>query len=749
MIQPPPLRINNTPDRFDGERVTYALGRWHAQDAVLQPHERQIEENVRMLVGQQWWFWNERLGQFVNVETLLSDHDKLWRQRPVLNRILYWFMHTHARLTENPAIIGFLPGPDQIDADLAEVMDVWYKTVWREADMTDAWDRLVGWMLPGGRAHFLSTIDWSRGALQQNVHDATLPMLDPASGQMIEQTIPNVPHDAKDQPLIQMGPNGPEPIVDPRTGQPVPAHSWHVGQITPLVLSPLECRKEWGPSPWHMARWHARVSFQTRESVEQDYQIKLEATQVGQRLTGASGSTGVLDRLLFGAGFYGAADRRLGTDGTQVQRDEFVRILEYWERPNQTTEGMEDGPGRPGGRYLCVCEDTKQVLADGPRPAAYPHTSPLSTFEFLRLPGRSGGTSLQEFINSPQRSINRLAGHEMEHAALRAHPIMLKAKGTGLEKITITNMPAQQIDFSPVPGVTPLSYVEPPSLSSDLLKTSQRLLDFMTDLGGTQSNPGEPPTRDSSGELVKELRFDRDRWIGPTQRRAVEEFGRMVETWMAMAPLLFPEERVLQYAGEDNVAQTIMVYPYLFEQGKVNVVPDAESMLPEGRGERQQRVSWMYAQGLFGPPGTPQAIAKFFELGRFPHLSRAAKPGGPDRVTADQNLGALLKGTRAAEIPVYPWYDLQIHLESLEGFLKRPEFKRQTREIQNELATYWNVLQQSLAATMLPAPPAAPDPSVGGRGAKPETDPSTKQLSLRPSGPRSAEEMPGQLQQAS
>jgi hypothetical protein len=97
-------------------------------------------------------------------------------------------------------------------------------------------------------------------------------------------------------------------------------------------------------------------------------------------------------------------------------------------------------------------------------------------------------------------------------------------------------------------------------------------------------------------------------------------------------------------------------------------------MLPEGRGERQKNITALYANGLLGPPGTPQAITTFFELSQFPHLGRAGKFGGVHRITADQENGKLLQGMPATEIPVFEWYNDLVHLLSHEEFMSSPEF---------------------------------------------------------------------------
>lgn len=714
--RPPPLRKDNRADPQDGQRVAWAWHHWNSQDAVLYNRDRQIEENVRMLAGQHWHFYSERLGRYVSVDDYLTEDERRWRQRPVLNRLILWFLLTHARLTENPPIIGFLPGPDRLDSELAEMLDILAKTVWREAGMADVIDRMATWLLPGGEVAFMSRIDFHRGPWREWLAEATLPVVDPATGQPGMQSFPDVPHDADGRPLVSWTPQGLQPLLGP-DGQPLQPHAEREGQIVVDVLSPLEVRGEWGPSPWHEKRWHARLVHMTPEEIAEVFGV--DGLQP-KPLTRSGQDPGMLDRLLFGAGYYGAAERRTGSalGGAEFPfRDQYVPVLELWERPSRFP-GMEERKGQPGGRYLAVAPD--QVLRDGPRPAAFPYVSPIQVLEFIRLPGRPRGTSLQESLNSPQRAMNRLAGHELEHVALQAHPKGLVTRGSGLEHHRLTNKPGEHYVINPIPGKA-LEYVAPPALNSDLHRTHQSLLGFLTDVGNIQASPGEPPTRDASGELVKELRWDRDRWLGPMTRRFVEEVARMYENWTVLMPFIFSEERLLSYTGDDNIARTMMVRPHLFEQGKVNVVGDPESMFPEGRGERQARVFQFWQQGAFGPPGSPGAIGKMFELSRFPHLSRVAKPGGIDRTTAEQNLGAILQGALAEQIPLYPWYDLETHLEVYRTFMAGPEFKKLPPETQGQLAILWQtvdqaVFQQQMAAMMAmpPGPDGAPAPPTGG-----------------------------------
>jgi hypothetical protein len=125
----------------------------------VRQQNRQIEENVRMLAGQQHILWHPVAGRYLDITEWMSEDERKWRVRPVINRLLPWFIITHARATENQPIVTFVPGPDRADAELAEVLDIASKSVWFEANMEDAHDRMMGWVIVAGRGHLISRIN--------------------------------------------------------------------------------------------------------------------------------------------------------------------------------------------------------------------------------------------------------------------------------------------------------------------------------------------------------------------------------------------------------------------------------------------------------------------------------------------------------------------------------------------------------------------------------------------------------------
>lgn len=681
-----------TPDAEDDRRCAFVKHKWHSQDELLRRRDRQIEENVRMLLGQQWIVWSDMRGKYIDLSETLKDDERRWRHMPVMNRLFLWYVLMHARMTENPPVISWQAGPDRIDSQLAEVMDTVFKHVWTDVGMTEVLDRMFAWMIPSGRTFLKSRIDLTKGAPIKAEGPAELELLNSmgspilgADGNPIRRRIEeSVPHGPDGEPLGK--------LIDgqgfvPQEG--AEAHIYTEGGIAVDVLTALEARGEWGPSPWHHKGWHCHRSLLTPEQFWEAYGVEVEPDIKGQQAE----DVGVVWRLLHSTGLFGAADGKAGGEGMDGASS-FVSVYEYWQRPGRFP-GTERTDSSPGGRLLTVTGGN-HVVRDGVRTAAFEFTSPIRCFDFVNLPGRSSGSSPQEQMNGPQRTRNRMHAQIFMHATRAANPTKVVDRGSGIQEGQLSNIPGEEVMVDRKGStVMPIEYVATPSLGREVFDAADRLAHETDQLGSIAGTEGASPTEDASGELVKELRYNADRPIASPMRRAVFELARMGLDWKVMLPTVWDQEKIIAITGEDHIARTVAVWPELFEKGTVNASPAIESMLPEGRGERQQRVRMMYADGIYGMPGTPQAIHAYLEQARFPHMSQAHRPGGVDRTTAAQNVGKLLQGTPASEIPVFPWYDFQIHIWVVEQFMKSPEYLKVDPAQQQEFVVHRLILKEA------------------------------------------------------
>ena len=702
--------MRQAPDDTGGDsaRLAYFRELWNSQTGLFLTRDRMIEGNCRMLAGDHWSVFHPGTGQYVDLSEFLRDDEKRWRQRPVVNYLLRWFMLTHARMTENSPVVSWNPGPDKSDADLAEALTVVQKLVWRDANMDDVLYRMMAWLIAAGSVYLVSRIDPDGGQWVPETADVPVPIVGP-QGQvlgMTPQPVPNVPLTATFEPAVMMTTDGqlvPRPGVQPKQRRQ--------GRIAVDVLTPLEVRGEWGPRAWYDKAWHALDCLYAPDELESLWGVKVEP----QRRPALDDRR---SRLLYGTGAFGAMSARTGGSTSQQALRDLIPVRQFWFRPRGNDPRMQDAPGEPGGRYVVMTDE--RILYDGPRPCAYPFTSPINRWDFVSLPGRASGTSPQEALNGPQRSSNKARAIVMENANLTGSPKFIIDEASGIDPTKWTNEPGSGVSGTLRNGVPAVQWLTPPSIGESVYATLSQTRADIDLIGNMDGATGKSPTTSASGELVRELRFNEDRYYGPTLRRAVPEFGRMFQTWRAMLPLIYDRETVLSIAGQDRIVQTLSVYPELFETGTVNAEPDLESMLPEGRGERRQRVQWMYENGMFGPPGSPEAIAQFMERSRFPHDSRTLVPAHVDWQTAEAENGELALGANPQTIPLFDWYDHAVHIAAHERVMKGAEFKKFDPQVQQAFAMHRQMhimqLQQQQARMRASAPaPSAP------RGARPST----------------------------
>jgi len=699
----PPIRQGG-PDERDSDRVKYSKDLWESQDTALQERDRQVEENVRMLVGKQWSVWHPRTRRFVDINEHLSKAGKRFAQRPVVNRLFYTYVLNHARMTENPPIIGFQPAnSDKTSIDLAATMDILSKSLWDELGMVDVYSNMFAWEYTGGRAYIKLRVDPSKGDVQE--YYGTAVVTDPFTGEELpvvdeQGELAQVPFGPSDDGTGQMVP---QLDFDPETGSAtVTGEAWkeHEGGLVFDVLGTLECRGEWGHQiPWHRKSWHMHETFLTPAQIEELWGVKLEADQSID-----VNSHGELERMLRGGGFFGAADTQLG--GSSVfghphgSPEGLIRVRETWVRPGAhgTPQRTDDDPG---GRLLIVAVEQDRVLFDDTRPAPFPYTSPIHAYDFMVTPGRPHGTSPLEFLNPLQRLYNRIWAQLLEHNNLVTNPKIIVDSATGIREGQITNEPAQILNVTRRPGVPALEYASPPRLSEDPYRILGMLAREIEDLGNVAGASGRiPQPDDNSGALIRELRFNSDRYLGAPLRQAAEETGRLWETVIAALSQLWDREKIIHWVGQDNILRTITVTPEMFE-GQVHVKPDLESMLPESRHERQQRFERLFSMGLFGDPQDPNAIRQFAQSANFPHLDTASMPGGQNAETARFIMGRLAQGDQADQWELFPWYDYGIWIAEYEHFMSGREWLEFGQEVKNEFGIFYEKLIQAQSARLL------------------------------------------------
>ncbi len=677
----PTLRQGPQDDGNDALRIKLVVERWSKQDMHLIERDRSVEDNCRMLMGDQWSIWSPKANKRINLADAMGAPDLAWRELPRVNLCQKWFGLTLARMTENSPILGAEPrDSDHESIALAAAADVVLPKVWDDTNMTAKTFELIGWMAAAGWGFAKVSAETAEGATVPMVGPAMLPAPDGS-----QVPVEHAAFNAQGEPMGH--------IVSQDDG----SYGYHLGdedipgELTEgkpavRILSPMEVRGEWGNHiPWQEKRWHTHLTFQEPQEVLKRYGVEV---QPDTAIDGGSAMAHYRLRLERGSGHYGTADMR-GNDGPggNGPATDLVAVYEMWERPSHDF---------PEGRLLVVT--SAKVLFDGPRPFPklkdYGYTSPIVMAEWLRQPGRPFGTTPLSDGIPIQRQINAGWRQLLLHRAKVTNPICFYDRASGLdeEDIAAFARPGSQIGVE-VPGGAPAGYrpawfIAPEPLGPDVYKIQQMLEEQFSDIMGLAGAEGIAQGSDASGEQVKELRFNSDRPISVPVRNlasALEQVGNLMFT---ILPVVWPIEQMLHYLGDDNQARTMEILPEMWD-GNVHVRINAESMLPRSRQEREQQALQRFQLGLFGAPGTPQAAAKYLQQSAYPDQDQLTGPGGPDQPTMNRIIGKVMQGLDPMQVPMMEQWNYNVMKQVLRDHMAGPEFLQADTDVQARMQMLW------------------------------------------------------------
>jgi hypothetical protein len=112
---------------------------------------------------------------------------------------------------------------------------------------------------------------------------------------------------------------------------------------------------------------------------------------------------------------------------------------------------------------------------------------------------------------------------------------------------------------------TPAKWLAPPPLSNDVWREKAEVRDQLFVIGAMAGNQSESPTATASGELVEQLRVNADRPLAPLSRNLVIGIADVAKDVQAILPTIWDREKVIAYAGDDNVVRTVTVLPEMFD----------------------------------------------------------------------------------------------------------------------------------------------------------------------------------------
>lgn len=698
-------------DHLDPMRVEMVTHGWHAQDQAYLGYAKAVELHIRMLSNRQWDTWSPLYGRYIDLRQFMTPAERKHRMRPMMDYLGYWYVLTLSKLIENAPAIGFLPATAaRKDALLASVMEPIWKTLFEQMEGDARTVRAIAWSLVAGESHFMTSVDFQAGPPRQLIRPAVLE-LEGVGGEMIRRVANAVPYDRKGNPQAKLTAPDPADGAGGDYGYDVTGEPYEdlEGELKLSVPCPLQIRAQWGQQiEWKDKRWIGHEWYLTPDQVQEQFGVACEPDHY---VAGDEGAA-YLERMLFGAGYFGANAANPteamggGSDHAEARNAEgYVRGITRWEKPIKgVTDPTEDNPA--GGRLIVVAPGSKKVLWDSMRPFKTDCAGPIRRMSFIDIPGRPFGSTMLEKLVPLQKRLNRIEAHIAQHSNLVSDPVLLVHEAASIDDDEWEVRPGAVITHGYNGPGDAAKWLVPPPLSQDVWREKAEVRDQIFVIGAMAGNQSEAPTANASGELVEQLRVNADRPLAPLSRSLVTAIAGVAKDTQAILPTIWDREKVIAHAGADNVTRTVTVLPEMFD-GEIHVKPSIESAAAGTKDKRQNRLVQLYELGAFGNLADPmqqqKATAQLLQMLQFPDLNRAMMPGGIDRVMAEHNLGRLVQGDAAADIPLLEVYDYGVHLETCAGFMKSPEYLTQDPEVQTQFLLLFAAMEAAQEAQQIRA----------------------------------------------
>lgn len=693
----PPLGELSTDPRDEdsaGEEVAHIITTHYWQEWLddRRPWQRVVEDNVRMLMGQQYDIWIPAMEEFVDIREYFANSDEFWRRFPVFN----WTAHAYAthlsKLTENMPVLGSMPASADVkDSTLSEIWGNIWRYEFHQMELPEQYHWIMGWQLIAGRAVVKGRWDMLKGppVPVTGEMDVVLQTL----GGPVNQRLQGVPYlvPKRGEPIphvLDVGEDG-----TPIFGEPT---IFLGGDMTADVINPLSYIVPQGPELPHRKPWGCHKYFITRDEFRRRYNREPEGEECLE-------DNDVLLQLDY-MSQYGMTQPIGGgiRSPSERARKGLIAIWELWQRERLHEKGMEKGRLTQVSRY--------RTLLDEPHPYVNEKQTraflPFWVFDLPGYPFRQEGNTPYEITNPVARSVNRIEGGLLDSAEAAITPQREVSNQANIDEDHDFNDPNAVLYHDAAPGTPVVTFAQPPTLPLGADKMSDKLVNWVMTLGRMNlGGEGTPVTNDASGELQREVRFDADRPWGSVLRANSYVWARMSEDVKCILQTCMTDARLLTIAGEDLAPAFLSVAPALFE-GRINVFPLPESQILETRQDRQNRITALVQQGLLMPE---QAL----EILNMPDVARVSRPGGPAYQRVVREHAEMYLGQPAPVLPEHNHeFDLELHALEQQTLY----YRNQPDQIKLLFRAHVAMHQQLGAAQALAALDRQTDVAAAGEG---------------------------------
>lgn len=332
------------------------------------------------------------------------------------------------------------------------------------------------------------------------------------------------------------------------------------------------------------------------------------------------------------------------------------------------------------GRYI-VCAGQKMLRYENTIPGDFRFLTenpyPFVEFSDEAAPGQFWPDSFVERLTPMQSRYNRYESQIDEHLILHMFPKLLVPKQAGLHPDAYDNEAGEKIEFTAVPGIDPISFLQPKSILGDVWNIINLIRKDMDDVSMIYPSSVGGAGSSTSGFQTNLLQEAADQVHGPTiQRNAYA----LREAYVKIRHLMknhYDIPRMVSIAGKNNIPEVFEFSQQSIDENS-DILIEPEQLMPMMKSARMDMFRQMFVDGMFGNPQDPQVLQRVNDI-----LRTGFQDFDVDRTQRDSEQAQMENIMMERAQPVgkpQPWENHQLHWELHTDLFKSPQSQQWTPE---------------------------------------------------------------------
>lgn len=330
------------------------------------------------------------------------------------------------------------------------------------------------------------------------------------------------------------------------------------------------------------------------------------------------------------------------------------------------------------GRYV-VCAGQKLLRNEPSLPGDFRFLTenpyPFVEFSDEAAPGQFWPDSFVERLGPMQSRYNRYESQIDEHLILHMFPKLLVPKQAGLHPDAYDNEAGEKIEFTAIPGINPIQFLQPKSILGDVWNIINLIRKDMDDVSMIYPSSMGGAGGSSSGFQTNLLQEAADQVHGPTiQRNAYS----LREAYVKMRRLMknhYDIPRLVSIAGKNNIPEVFEFSQQSIDENS-DIIIEPEQLMPMMKSAKMDMFRQMFVDGMFGNPQDPQVLKRVNDV-----LRTGFQDFDVDKTQRDSEQAQLENIMMERAQPVgkpQPWENHMEHWDLHTDLFKSPQSQQWT-----------------------------------------------------------------------